>query len=57
VVSLADSSTQNYGGTFTFGGGTAPLLDGGGQPILDSTGRPLLGYISSLERYRRTVLF
>jgi outer membrane receptor protein involved in Fe transport len=57
VVSLADSSTQNYGGTFTFGGGTAPLLDNSGQPILDSGGQPQFSYISSLERYRRTLLF
>jgi hypothetical protein len=47
VLSLADSSTQNYGGTFTFGGEIAPTLDGSGQ----------VAYISSLERFRRTLLF
>ncbi len=57
VLSLADSSTQNFGGTFTFGGEMAPLLDLNHQPIPDSGGQPLLGYISSLERYQRTLLF
>ncbi len=42
VLSLADSSTQNFGGTFTFGGEMAPLLDLNHQPIPDSGGQPLL---------------
>ena len=57
ALGLANSSTQNYGGTFTFGGETGPLLDSTGQPILDSGGQPMVGYVSSIERYRRTLLF
>ncbi|MBS1825057.1 MAG: TonB-dependent receptor [Acidobacteria bacterium] len=47
---LNDESPNNFGGTFTFAGGLAPVLDG-----LTSTGE--MGAITSLERYRRTLLF
>jgi hypothetical protein len=51
-------SPQNFNGTFTFGGGAlAPVLDAQNQPVLDSQGQMLLAPISSIERYRRTVLF
>ncbi|MEO7142892.1 MAG: carboxypeptidase regulatory-like domain-containing protein, partial [Bryobacteraceae bacterium] len=45
-------SPQNFGGTFTFSGGQAPVLDANNQPVLGETAQ-----ISSLESYRRTLLF
>src|ERR1019366_8732609 len=51
-------SPQNFNGTFTFGGGgVAPVLDAQNQPALGADGQPLLAPISSIERYRRTLLF
>src|SRR5947208_14064635 len=50
-------SRQNFNGTFTFSGGAAPVLDANNQPVLDSTGQPILTPITSIERYRRTLLF
>ncbi len=50
-------SPQNFGGTFTFGGGSAPVLDANNQPVLDSAGKVVLAQITSIERYRRTLLF
>ena len=53
-----DSITrQNFNGTFTFGGGLAPVLDANNQAVLDASGRPVLASIKSIERYRRTLLF
>src|SRR5208283_846170 len=56
---LDDSvSRQNFNGTFTFGGGTlAPVLDSNNQPVLDGSGQQILAPITSIERYRRTILF
>jgi hypothetical protein len=48
---------QNFGGTFTFGGGLAPQLDANSQPVLNAAGQPVLVNIDSIERYRRTLLF
>jgi Carboxypeptidase regulatory-like domain len=50
VDSIAPS---NFGGSYTFVGGTGPSLDANDQII---PGAPLVA-ISSLERYRRTLLF
>ena len=50
-------SPQNFNGTFTFGGGTAPELDANNQPVLDASGQPVLVQIQSIESYRRTLLF
>lgn len=50
-------SPQNFNGTYTFSGGTAPVLNGANQIVLDSSGQPVLGDISSIDRYRRTLLF
>ncbi len=36
-VSLTDFSPQNFGGTFTFSGGNAPLLDANNQIVFDGT--------------------
>jgi hypothetical protein len=57
-VRLLDSSSQNFGGTYTFAGGLAPQLDANNQLVLDpATGQPVFVQISSIERYRRTLLF
>ncbi|MCA1567937.1 MAG: carboxypeptidase regulatory-like domain-containing protein [Acidobacteria bacterium] len=55
-VSITDVSPQNFGGTFTFGGGVAPELDANGGVVRDANGQPVFVPITSLERYRRTVL-
>jgi hypothetical protein len=54
-VSIGNVSPNNFGGTYTFGGGLAPQLDASNRPILDSNGQPILVPITSLERYRRTL--
>lgn len=46
----------NFFGTYTFAGGTAPVLDSNGQAINGPGGELLTSTISSLERYRRTLL-
>ena len=56
-VRIIDFSPQNFGGTFTFSGGNAPLLNANNQIVLDGNGQPILIPITSLERYRRTLLF
>ncbi|HEU4767986.1 MAG TPA: carboxypeptidase regulatory-like domain-containing protein [Pyrinomonadaceae bacterium] len=56
-VNLTDFSPQNFGGTFTFSGGEAPRLDANNQIVLNDKGNPILIPITSLERYRRTLLF
>lgn len=49
---------QNFNGTFTFAGGAlAPVLDANSQPLLDASGQPVVAPITSIERYRRTLLF
>lgn len=54
--SVGDTSPQNFGGTFTFGGGLAPQLDGDNQPVLDANGQPVLVSITSIQQYQRTLL-
>lgn len=56
-VHITDFSPQNFGGTFTFSGGDAPQLDAANQIVVDSNGDPVLQPITSLERFRRTLLF
>jgi hypothetical protein len=56
-VRITDFSPQNFGGTFTFSGGDAPQLDANNQIVRDANGNPVLIPISSLERFRRTLLF
>ncbi len=48
---------QNFGGTFTFAGGLAPVLDANNQPVIGAGGQQQLARITSLEAYRRTLLF
>lgn len=56
-VRLVESSPQNFNGTFTFAGGFAPQLDGANNIVRDAAGRAKLVPITSIERYRRTLLF
>lgn len=42
--------TENFNGTYTFGGGTAPVLDANNQPTGQTT------TITGLEQYRRALL-
>ena len=51
-VSIDSISPGNFGGSYTFSGGTGPLLDANDQIIPG----PLV-QVSSLERYRRTLAF
>jgi hypothetical protein len=50
-------SPQNFAGTFTFGGGSGPVLDANNNAVLDSSGQTVITPITSIERYRRTLLF
>lgn len=51
-LSITQFSPQNFGGTYTFfGGGVGPILDANDEP----TGGT--GTITSIERYRRTLVF
>jgi hypothetical protein len=54
---LRDVSQQNFAGTFTFAGGLAPQLDANNQVVTDAGGNPVFVQITSIERYRRTLLF
>jgi Carboxypeptidase regulatory-like domain len=56
-VHLTDSSPGNFGGTYTFAGGPAPQLDAANQVVLGADGQPVMTTITSIERYRRTLLF
>ncbi len=56
-VRITDSSPQNFSGTYTFAGGTAPQLNASNQIVNDPlTGLPVFIPITSIERYRRTLL-
>jgi len=63
AVSESDYSPSNFGGTFTFAGGYGPILDGNNQPVVPGiVCNPLAPSsgcetITSIERYRRTLLF
>lgn len=51
-------SPQNFNGTFTFGGGQVePVLNAQNQVVLGAGGQPQVAPITSIERYRRTLLF
>jgi hypothetical protein len=56
-VSLKDSAIIGYNGLFSFTGRIAPQLNSNNEIILDQQGNPILTQISSLESYRRTLLF
>ncbi|HEX7159207.1 MAG TPA: carboxypeptidase-like regulatory domain-containing protein, partial [Edaphobacter sp.] len=50
IYNLRQQLTNNFNGTYTFGGGTAPVLDASGNP----TGQTET--ITGLEQYRRALL-
>ncbi len=54
---LNNTSPANFGGTFIFSGGLAPELDASNQPVLGPGGQPVTTNITSIEAYRRTLLF
>ena len=56
-ISLKDLSSSNFAGTFTFAGDRGPQLDANNQPVLDGAGQVVLVPLTSIERYRRTLLF
>ena len=53
----SQNSIANFGGTYTFSGRTAPVLDANNNPVLDVNGNIVTAQIDSLESYRRTLLF
>ncbi len=57
AATIDNRSPINFGGTFTFAGRTAPELNSNNQPVLGASGQPVLTTISSIEAYRRTLLF
>jgi hypothetical protein len=57
VTSETSGSPQNFGGAFTFSGGLAHQLDANNRVVTDSSGQPVLINISSIESYRRTLVF
>ena len=56
-VHVDSVSPGNFGGTYTFAGGVGPRLDENDQVVLGPGGQPESIQISSLERYRRTLVF
>jgi hypothetical protein len=55
---ITDISPTNFGGTFSFfGESDAPVLNANNQFEYGSDGQPLTAPITSLEQYRRTLLF
>ena len=53
----SQTSFNNFGGTYTFAGRIAPVLDANNEPVTGSDGSFQTQQISSLEGYRRTLLF
>ena len=62
-VGLNSLSPNNFGGTFSFTGGFAPILDANNNPVIPSVvcdplaQTPGCQTVTSIERYRRTLLF
>jgi hypothetical protein len=52
-----DYSPSDFNGAFSFVGGQAPQLDAQDQPILGAGGAYVMAPETSLERYRRTLVF
>ncbi|MDP8982136.1 MAG: TonB-dependent receptor, partial [Acidobacteriota bacterium] len=57
AIDIGNVSPSNFGGTYSFTNGTGPALDGNNQVILDANNNPVIQTLSSIERYRRTLLF
>ena len=56
ILQFQDQSPANFNGQFVFSGGLAPVLDSANQPVLNSNGTTVMTDISSIERYRRTLV-
>ncbi|MGB8509513.1 MAG: TonB-dependent receptor [Pyrinomonadaceae bacterium] len=57
-VHIGDTSPQNFNGTYTFSGGTGPMLNANNQVVTDpATGLPVEVQLTSIESYRRTLFF
>lgn len=54
---LNNTSPADFGGTFIFSGGLAPQLDASNHAVLGPDGQPVVANITSIEAYRRTLLF
>ncbi|HEX8638828.1 MAG TPA: carboxypeptidase-like regulatory domain-containing protein, partial [Pyrinomonadaceae bacterium] len=52
---ISDTRTENFNGTFTFGGAIAPLLTADGQVLIGEDNQTVLANISGLEQYLRTL--
>ncbi len=55
-VRETDLSRQGFNGNVTFAGTFGPALDAAGNLILGRDGQPQLVPVTSIERYRRTIL-
>jgi hypothetical protein len=55
-LAFENSTPTNFNGQYVFSGGKAPVLGTNNEPVLGSNGAPLMESISSLERYRRTLV-
>lgn len=54
---ITEESKSNFNGTYSFTGKIAPQLDSNNLPVLDNAGNYISQQISSLESYRRTLIF
>jgi Carboxypeptidase regulatory-like domain len=57
ALHIKDILPMNFGGTYTFAGGSAPMLDANNNIVVGANGQPVIINITSIERYRRTLLF
>jgi hypothetical protein len=46
---------QGFNGSFTFSGGTLPMLDANNNIVLDSSGNPVLTHLTALDQYVRNL--
>lgn len=56
LLNFQNAAATDFNGQYVFSGGKAPVLDAANQPVTGSNGAPVMESISSLERYRRTLV-